>query len=68
MVLARLAADHTKVYALEFAKQTLTNAEVFYIQTPPMKQLPTGSKAGRERGALQALAAMARTKGATGCD
>jgi hypothetical protein len=32
VVLARLVRDHNKVYALQFAEQTLTNAEVFYIE------------------------------------
>src|SRR5262249_11636984 len=41
VVLARLAGDHIKVYALEFAKQTLTNAEVFYIGAPLTNQLST---------------------------
>ena len=41
VVLARLARDHTKVYALEFAKQTLTNAEVLYIEAPLTNQLTT---------------------------
>jgi hypothetical protein len=41
VVLARLARDHTKVYALEFAKQTPTNAEVFYIEAPLTNQLTT---------------------------
>ena len=35
VILARLAADHNKVYALDFAKQTQTNAEVYYLSAVP---------------------------------
>jgi hypothetical protein len=34
LILARLARNHGKVYVLQFAEQSLTNAVVFYIETP----------------------------------
>jgi hypothetical protein len=39
IILARLADDETKVYALEFARQSLTNAIVFYLEVPLSAQL-----------------------------
>ena len=42
VVLARLAGDRSKVFVLEFTKQTPTNAEVFYIETSVRNQLTNG--------------------------
>ena len=39
IILARLAGDQTRVYALEFARQSMTNATVFYLEVPPSTQL-----------------------------
>jgi hypothetical protein len=41
VVLARLARDRNKVYALQFAKETSTNAEVFYVEAPLTNQVTT---------------------------
>jgi len=41
VVMARLVRDHNKVYALQFARQTPTNAVVFYIEAPLTNQPST---------------------------